>query len=228
MIRSVISGAPTDARSIFMEAHGGILRGALASKTGCNLETIRYYEKVGLLPAPPRSANGYRVYPPQLVQRLQFILHARDLGFAMEEIRSLFSLPDTGAQTCSAFMAKTQTPLATIPYEEKVGLLPAPPRSANGYRVYPPQLVQRLQFILHARDLGFAMEEIRSLLSLTDTGAQTCAEVMAKTQVHLEDVQRKITDLQRIERTLSRTLAECSGENVPECAILEALQFSPV
>ncbi|OGS50222.1 MAG: transcriptional regulator [Erythrobacter sp. RIFCSPHIGHO2_12_FULL_63_10] len=132
-----------------MEPQGGILRGQLASKTGCNLETIRYYEKVGLLPPPPRSANGYRVYPPDLVHRLQFILRARDLGFAMEEIRSL--------------------------------------------------------------------------LSLTDTGEQTCAEVMAKTQTHLADVQRKVTDLRRIERTLSRTLAECSGENVPECAILSAL-----
>lgn len=123
---------------------------------------------------------------------------------------------------------KTGCNLETIRYYEKVGLLPPPPRSTNGYRVYPPELAQRLQFIMHARDLGFAMEEIRSLLSLTDTGAQTCAEVMAKTQVHLKDVRRKITDLQRIERTLSRTLAECSGENVPECAILEALQFSPV
>lgn len=134
-----------------MEAHGGILRAQLARQTGCNLETIRYYEKVELLPAPPRSANGYRVYPPELVQRLQFILHARDLGFAMEEIRSL--------------------------------------------------------------------------LSLTDAGVQTCAEVMAKTQVHLEDVQRRIADLQRIERTLSTTLAECTGEDVPECAILEALDY---
>lgn len=116
--------------------------------------------------------------------------------------------------------------LETIRYYEKVGLLPAPPRSANGYRVYPPQLVQRLQFILHARELGFAMEEIRSLLSLTDTGAQTCAEVMAKTQLHLDDVRRKIADLQRIERTLSTTLAECSGENVPECAILSVLNCS--
>ncbi|MBA4164520.1 MAG: transcriptional regulator [Erythrobacter sp.] len=116
--------------------------------------------------------------------------------------------------------------LETIRYYEKVGLLPDPPRSANGYRVYPPDLVQRLQFILHARELGFAMEEIRSLLSLTDTGAQTCAEVMAKTQLHLDDVRRKISDLQRIERTLSTTLAECSGENVPECAILSVLNCS--
>ena len=54
-----------------MEQQVGILRAQLARKTGCNLETIRYYEKVGLLPGPPRSSNGYRVYSPELVQRLQ-------------------------------------------------------------------------------------------------------------------------------------------------------------
>lgn len=119
---------------------------------------------------------------------------------------------------------KTGCNLETIRYYEKVGLLPDPPRSANGYRVYSPDLVGRLQFVMSARDLGFSMEEIRSLLSLTDTGAQTCAEVMAKTEAHLAVVRRRITDLQKIEQTLSQTLAECSGENVPECAILSVLE----
>ena len=118
---------------------------------------------------------------------------------------------------------KTGCNLETIRYYEKVGLLPPPPRSGNGYRVYSPDLVRRLQFILRARDLGFAMDEIRSLLSLTDTGAQTCAEVMEKTQSHLDDVRCRIADLQRIERTLARTLIDCSGGNEPECAILNVL-----
>lgn len=113
--------------------------------------------------------------------------------------------------------------LETIRYYEKVGLLPDPPRSANGYRVYPPDLVQRLQFIIRARDLGFTMEEIRSLLSLTDAGQQTCAEVMARTQDHLADVRRKIADLQRIEATLTHSLAQCSGDTAPDCPILDAL-----
>lgn len=111
----------------------------------------------------------------------------------------------------------------TIRYYEKVGLLPDPPRSANGYRVYPPDLVARLQFVMHARDLGFSMEEIRSLLSLTDTGAQTCAEVMATTQTHLDAVKRRIRDLERIKTTLEGTMARCTGTNAPQCAILDAL-----
>lgn len=121
---------------------------------------------------------------------------------------------------------RTGCNLETIRYYEKVGLLPAPPRSANGYRIYPPDLVQRLQFILRARDLGFAMEEIRSLLSLTDTGQQTCAEVMAKTEAHLLDVRCRINDLQRIEQTLELSLAECSGKKVADCPILDALNRS--
>src|SRR3546814_10439621 len=97
-----------------MEQQVGILRAQLARKTGCNLETIRYYEKVGLLPGPPRSSNGYRVYSPELVQRLQFILRARDLGYAMDEIRSLLSLTDTGAQTCAEVMARTELHLEDV------------------------------------------------------------------------------------------------------------------
>lgn len=118
---------------------------------------------------------------------------------------------------------KTGCNLETIRYYEKVGLLPAPPRSANGYRVYSPDLVKRLQFIMRSRDLGYAMEEIRSLLSLTDAGEQTCAEVMARTQEHLTDVRCKISDLMRIESTLSDHLAKCSGEAVPNCPVLDAL-----
>lgn len=118
---------------------------------------------------------------------------------------------------------KTGCNLETIRYYEKAGLLPAPPRSANGYRVYPPGLVQRLQFILRARDLGFAMEDIRSLLLLTDTASQTCGEVMERTEHHLADVRRKIADLQRIEATLSETLTKCSGEKVAECPVLDCL-----
>lgn len=120
---------------------------------------------------------------------------------------------------------KTGCNLETIRYYEKVGLLPAPPRSANGYRVYSPGLVQRLQFILRARDLGYAMEEIRSLLSLTDTGAQTCGEVMMRTRSHLDDVRHRISDLQKIENTLAITLEKCTGGDMPECPVLDALQF---
>jgi MerR family mercuric resistance operon transcriptional regulator len=113
--------------------------------------------------------------------------------------------------------------LETIRYYETVGLLPPPPRSANGYRVYSPALTRRLQFILRARDIGFSMEETRSLLALTDSGTQTCAEVKEKTETHLADVRAKIADLRRMERLLASAAARCSGDQAPECPVLEAL-----
>ena len=65
-----------------------LTRGALAARTGCNIETIRYYERVSLLPPPPRSAGGHRLYGEGLIRRLNFVRRSRDLGFSIEEIRS--------------------------------------------------------------------------------------------------------------------------------------------
>jgi MerR family mercuric resistance operon transcriptional regulator len=67
----------------------GMQRAELARRTGSNLETVRYYEKVGLLPEPPRTAAGYRSYDIAHERRLRFILRARELGFSLEEIRGL-------------------------------------------------------------------------------------------------------------------------------------------
>lgn len=111
----------------------------------------------------------------------------------------------------------------TIRYYEKIGLLTEPPRNANGYRIYDDTHVRRLRFIMRSRELGFAIEDIRGLLDLVDGGTQTCAEVKARTEHHLSDVRAKIADLRRIETVLARTAAQCSGDKVPECAVLEAL-----
>lgn len=113
--------------------------------------------------------------------------------------------------------------LETIRYYEKIGMMPDPPRTASGYRVYDETHVARLRFILRGRELGFSIEEIRGLLSLVDRGTQTCAEVQALTEQHLADVRAKIADLKRIEKVLADTAAQCSGEEVPECPVLEAL-----
>ena len=75
-------------------------RGDLARLTGCNLETIRYYENIGVMPEPPRSSKNYRVYDDRHVARLCFIMRARELGFTLDEVRDLLALVDGGAQTC--------------------------------------------------------------------------------------------------------------------------------
>ncbi|MGX1501035.1 MerR family mercuric resistance operon transcriptional regulator [Labrenzia sp. MBR-25] len=118
---------------------------------------------------------------------------------------------------------RTGCNLETIRYYEKTGMMPDPPRTASGYRVYDDAHISRLRFILRARELGFSIEQIRGLLELVDGGTQTCAEVKERTEQHLADVRAKIDDLKRIEKVLATTAAQCSGEDIPECPVLEAL-----
>ena len=118
---------------------------------------------------------------------------------------------------------RTGCNLETIRYYEKIGMMPEPPRTLSGYRVYGETHVARLRFILRGRELGFSIEELRGLLCLVDRGTQTCAEVKALTEQHLADIRAKIADLRRIEKVLATTAAQCSGEQVPECPMLDAL-----
>ncbi len=130
----------------------------------------------------------------------------------------------SGKQLQRAELARrTGCNLETIRYYEKTGMIPDPPRTASGYRVYDEAHVARLQFILRAREPGFSIDEIRGLLDLVDGGTQTCAEVKERTERHLADIRDKIADLKRIEQVLAATAAQCSGEDVPECPVLEAL-----
>ncbi|RJT28163.1 MerR family transcriptional regulator [Mesorhizobium waimense] len=87
-----------------MRDHGlvkGLQRGELARRTGSNLETVRYYEKIGLLPEPPRTPGGYRSYDTGHERRLRFILRARELGFSLEEVRELLRLVDERDRPCA-------------------------------------------------------------------------------------------------------------------------------
>jgi MerR family mercuric resistance operon transcriptional regulator len=113
--------------------------------------------------------------------------------------------------------------LETIRYYEKIGIMPDPPRSAKGYRSYDDTHVRRLKFVMRSRDLGFSLEEVRGLLGLVDKQTQTCAEVQTMAEAHLEEVHAKMADLKRIERVLSETVARCTGDAVPDCAVVDAL-----
>lgn len=114
--------------------------------------------------------------------------------------------------------------LETIRYYESVNLLPAPARTAAGHRVYSNQDERRLRFVMRARELGFSLEDIRGLLGLGDGALHSCAEVRQRTEIHLADVRTKIADLQRIEAVLSRTAALCTGDDRPDCAVLDSLR----
>lgn len=131
--------------------------------------------------------------------------------------------PAPGFVTRGRLAKDTACNIETIRYYEQIGLMPLPPRSEGGYRLYGEGARRRLQFILRGRELGFSIEELRSLLSLVDSDNYTCGEVRDLTLTHLEDIRAKIADLQRLERTLSEVSARCTGGDVPECPIVDAL-----
>lgn len=111
----------------------------------------------------------------------------------------------------------------TIRYYEKIGLLPEPLRSASGYRQYDETHEQRLRFVMRGRELGFAIEDLKSLLNLVDRNAVSCGEVEKLAKVHLQSVREKIDDLKRMERVLGETVRACSGKDVPECPLIDTL-----
>lgn len=113
--------------------------------------------------------------------------------------------------------------LETIRYYENVGLMPDPPRTESGHRRYSAPHLERLNFVMRARDLGFTMEEIRGLLTLVDRGSHTCAEVERLGRHHLDVVRAKIRDLQMIEAILAGTIARCTGTDTPDCPLLDVL-----
>lgn len=78
-----------------------LMIGQLAKATGTKIETIRYYEKIGLLPEPCRTAGNYRSYADEHLQRLTFIRRARELGFSTEDVRELLRLAAHGEQPCA-------------------------------------------------------------------------------------------------------------------------------
>jgi MerR family mercuric resistance operon transcriptional regulator len=110
----------------------------------------------------------------------------------------------------------------TIRYYERIGLMEKPARSDGDRRIYDDCAARRLMFIRRARELGFSIERIRTLLALSG-GKGSCAEVYAFTEQHLADVRAKIADLQRLELTLSAAAGKCSRDGSRAFAIIDAL-----
>ncbi|MCH4091890.1 MerR family transcriptional regulator [Acetobacter sp.] len=117
----------------------------------------------------------------------------------------------------------TGTKVETIRYYEKIGMLPAPPRTAGNYRVYGPSELGRLSFIRRARDLGFSLDQVSNLLTLSSNGSQDCASVDHIAREHLDEIDRKIADLTALRRELHILIDSCDGGNIRECRIIEAL-----
>ena len=117
----------------------------------------------------------------------------------------------------------TDCNIETIRYYEKIEILPKPPRSEGGHRLYGEADIKHLQFVRRCRELGFSLGKIRELLRLAEGGKYTCAEVRSITVDHAAEVIRKIADLKKMEMILQTMAAQCAGGDVPDCPILEVL-----
>lgn len=93
---------------------GRLTIGELSKRTGCIIETIRYYERIGLMPEPPRTEGGHRSYDGDHLKRLTFIRRGRELGFTLQEVRDLLRLVDAGDYTCDEVKAFTLDHVAEI------------------------------------------------------------------------------------------------------------------
>lgn len=111
----------------------------------------------------------------------------------------------------------------TIRYYEQIGLLPAPGRSTGNQRLYPDAALGRLSFIRHARDLGFPLEAIRDLLSLSDRPDQSCAAADAIARTQLASVRARIARLRALEAELKRMVAQCAHGTIADCRVIEVL-----
>jgi MerR family mercuric resistance operon transcriptional regulator len=114
--------------------------------------------------------------------------------------------------------------LETVRFYERRGLLPRPPRSASGYRLFPVEAARRLRFIRRAQELGFSLKEVGELLSLQVSRRTTSATIRARAEAKIADIQRKISSLKSMKKTLQKLTKVCDGcAPLAECPILDSL-----
>ncbi len=118
---------------------------------------------------------------------------------------------------------RTEVKIPTIRYYEQIGLMPETLRTEGQQRRYGPAAVSRLAFIRHARELGFDVEAIRTLLSLQDNPDQSCAEADEIARARLVEVDRRIAGLQALRKELKKMVDGCAQGRVCDCQVIETL-----
>lgn len=119
--------------------------------------------------------------------------------------------------------AACNCPAETIRYYEKIGLLPKPLRTANGYRSYDERHQKWLQFVLRSRALGFTQDEVRRLSNIADQSQPVCADVHQLLVEHIVDVRKKLLDLKRMEKSLARLKSKCQDGTLNDCPVIDEL-----
>ena len=128
-----------------------------------------------------------------------------------------------GGLTIGKLSRLTGVNIETIRYYEKIKILPVPSRAENGRRLYSPMERRILAFVRRSRELGFSLDEVRALLRLGSPEKASCREVQEIAAKHLDDIRAKINDLRKLERLLTKTVAQCTGTTAPECPVLDIL-----
>lgn len=112
----------------------------------------------------------------------------------------------------------------TVRFYERQGLLQEPPRTAAGYRQYPEETVSRLRFVQRAKELGFSLREVEELISLRLDPDVPCADVRARAEAKIADINARLCDLERMRGSLVALTEACAaGGSSQECPILDAL-----
>lgn len=117
----------------------------------------------------------------------------------------------------------TGTNIETIRYYERIGLLKAPARTSANYRAYDDLHRTRLAFVRHSRELGFSIEEVRSLLDLVDNPERECSQADQIATRHLAKVEKKIDQLITLRGELSQIIGRCRGGVAADCRVIESL-----
>jgi len=118
---------------------------------------------------------------------------------------------------------RTGVPPKTIRYYEEIDLIPAPARSANGYRAYSDDAVHTLRFVASARNLGFTVEQCRALLALYRDKGRASADVKRVANEHIDEIDHRIAELQAMRKVLADLARRCHGDDRPDCPIIDGL-----
>lgn len=161
---------------------------------------------------PPRQLSGSAA-----PRSREPTAHSRPPALELSDARQSGYYEIGAAATASGVSAKM------IRHYEVIGLIPRPGRTFANYRIYSENDIHRLRFIRRARDLGFSIKEIKTLLSLWQDRRRASANVKRLTLKHIAALDAKITQLEAMRRTLETLATQCQGGQLPDCPILEDL-----
>lgn len=127
------------------------------------------------------------------------------------------------ATTIGGLAKASGVKVTTIRYYKSIGLIDPPGRSEGGQRLYDEGAIERMNFIRHARDLGFSLDAIRELIALSANTERSCAKIDEIARRHAADIRHRIKRLKALEREMERMIKACSVDRVADCRVLAVL-----